>query len=73
VEVLAVGGGDVHGVVGEEFEVPAGFVDEPVVVAAEEHEVVAVGGAAVFPGDDVVGVAPLRWAVAAGEPAVAVA
>ena len=43
------------------------------VVAAEQDGVVEVGGAAVGPVVDVVGVAPARWSVAAGEGAAAVA
>jgi hypothetical protein len=44
---------------------PAGFVGVPVVVAAEQDHVVDVGVAAVGPVPDVVGVAPLGWAVSA--------
>jgi hypothetical protein len=51
---------------------PVAFVDEAVVVAAEQYEVVQVGGAAVGPVLDVVavGVTP---AGAAGEPAAPIA
>jgi hypothetical protein len=49
-------------------------VDEAVVVPAEEGEVVEVGGAAVEPVDEpVVGLAPDRRGVAAGEQASPVA
>ena len=47
-------------------------MDEAVVVAAHEEEVVEVGGAACGPGLDVVGVAPVRGPVAAAVAAVAV-
>ncbi|MEJ3653682.1 hypothetical protein WEH80_11925, partial [Actinomycetes bacterium KLBMP 9759] len=46
-------------------------MDLPVVDSAQHHEVVDLGGAAVFPGDDVVDFAPARWAVAAGASPVA--
>jgi hypothetical protein len=49
----------------------AAFVDEAV-VAAQQDEVVEVGGSSGGPVDDVVGLAPVRWAVTAGEPATAV-
>jgi hypothetical protein len=49
----------------------AAFVDEAV-VAAQQDEVVEVGGSYGGPVDDVVGLAPVRWAVTAGEPATAV-
>ena len=48
-------------------------MDEDVVGAAAEFEVVEVGAAALGPGGFVVGVAPAGGAVAAGEDAVAVA
>jgi len=48
-------------------------VDESVVVAAEEGEVVQAGGAAVGPVVEVVGVAHEWWAGACGEGAVLVA
>jgi hypothetical protein len=48
-------------------------VDDPVVVPAEEHEVVEGVGAAEDPVDDVVGVAHHRGPGAAGERAVHVA
>jgi hypothetical protein len=47
-------------------------VCDGVVVAAEQDEVVQVGGSAVGPVDDVVGDAPGGWAGAAGEGAAAV-
>jgi hypothetical protein len=52
---------------------PSGSVDDVVVVVAEQDEVGEVGGSAVFPVDDVVGVAPAGGPVAAGEDAAAVA
>src|SRR5690606_14779102 len=58
--------------VGEEFGVPAGGVQEAVVVPAEHHEVPDRGGA-VGVAHDVVAVAPADGPVAAGEPAAAVA
>ena len=47
-------------------------VEEGVVPAAEEYAVVYGGGAAVFPVDAVVDVAPAGGSVAVGEPAVPV-
>ena len=58
---------------GVEADLPGGVVEDAVVFAAEQDEVVEVGGAAVGPVDDVVGVAHDRWAGAAGEGAVSVA
>ena len=69
----AVRVGDFEGAVGEELGVPAGFVEAFVVSSAEEHEVVDPGRAASAEPVDVVAVAPGCGAVAAGEPAVAVA
>ena len=48
-------------------------VDEAVVVSAEGDGVVAVGGSAVLPGDDVVNLGPPWRFVAAGERTAAVA
>ena len=62
-EVLVGGGG--HG--------PAVAVGDPVVIAAHEGQVRDVGGAAVAPPGDVVGVAPADGCVTAGEHAAAVA
>jgi hypothetical protein len=59
--------------VGADVDVPAVVVHDPVVVPAEEHQVRQLGGAAVGPEPDVVGVAPAGWAAAAGERAAAVA
>jgi hypothetical protein len=67
------GVGDLEGGVGEEFGVPAGFVEEVVVPGALQHQVGELGGSAGVPGVDVVAFAPGGGAVAAGEPAVAVA
>ena len=50
-----------------------GFVDEPMMAPAQQHEVRKRSGSAVGPMDDMVRVAPRRRAVAAGEPAVQVA
>jgi hypothetical protein len=47
-------------------------MDEVVVRAADARDVVDVGGAAVLPGLEVMGVAPIQRAVAAGEDAAAV-
>lgn len=52
---------------------PAALLEVPVVVAAEQGEVVEVGVAAVGPGEDVVALAPLRWMGAGGEGAAGVA
>jgi hypothetical protein len=54
-------------------DVPAVVVDDSVVVSAEQDQVGQLGGAAVGPEPDVVGVAPAGWAAAAGEGAAAVA
>jgi hypothetical protein len=51
---------------------PGSGVDEPVVVAAQQDQVLQRGGSAVDPVHDVVGVAHDRGAGAAGEPAVPV-
>jgi hypothetical protein len=73
--VVEVGRWEVFGeFVGAELHGPVVVVvDLSVVVAAEEGEVVEVGGAAVGPVFEVVGVAPAGWAVAAGEGAAVVA
>jgi hypothetical protein len=76
--LLGVEGGwwdEVGVLVGAEADLPAavGVVDESVVVAAEQDEVVQGGGTAVGPGGDVVGVGEAWWAVAVGEGAAAVA
>jgi hypothetical protein len=60
-------------VVGVDPDLPRCGVDDRVVMAAEQDEVVQGGGAAVDPVHDVVGVAGDRWAGAAGEGAVSVA
>src|SRR3954454_3798074 len=52
---------------------PRRVVDDSVVVAAQQGEVVQAGGAAVGPVSEVVGVAHQRWSGAAGEGAVPVA
>jgi hypothetical protein len=54
----AAGGGDVELAVGVELGVPAGSVEEVVVVAAQQDEVGHCGGAAVLAVDDVVAFAP---------------
>ena len=77
----AVGGGDGEEaagagavvVVGVEGHVPSGAVDDAVVVAAQQREVVDGGRAAVGVAGDVVGVAPRRGSVTSGEDAVSVA
>src|SRR5690606_29131994 len=68
----AVGEGDLDGAGGQELDVPALEVDAVVVLAAEQDQVGQAGGAAVFPVVDVVAFAPVRGAVAAGEPAAPV-
>jgi hypothetical protein len=60
-------------VVGTEAYLPRGVVDGPVVVAAEEGEVVDRRLATVRPVAEVVGVAQGGWTVAGREGAVAVA
>ena len=60
-------------VVGVDPDLPGGVVDDPVVLAAEEDEVVELGLAAVGPVGDVVGVAHRGGSGAAGEGAVLVA
>ena len=71
--MCAVVPGEVGGGVGCEFDGESLLVDVDVVSAAQQDQVVVVGGAAVLPVVDVVGVAPAHGAVAAGEPAAAVA
>src|SRR3954453_12460232 len=56
-----------------ESGLPGGVVEDPVVVAADEHEVVQGGGAVVGPVPEVVGVAHDWWSGAGGEGAVVVA
>jgi hypothetical protein len=56
-----------------ESGLPGGVVEDPVVVAADQHEVVQGGGAVVGPVSEVVGVAHHGWAGAGGEGAVVVA
>ena len=56
-----------------EVHAPAVVVDDPVMLGAEQHQVVQGGRAALGPVPDVVGVAPAGWAAAAGERAAAVA
>src|SRR3954452_16255914 len=60
-------------VVGIDADFPRGMVDDPVVVSAEQDEVVEAGLAAGYPVADVVGVTHHRWPVAAGERTVSVA
>ena len=59
-------------VLGRSFELPSAFVAQHVVAAAEQHQVVEVGGAAVLPGCEVMRVAPAGRPLAAGEGAVPV-
>ena len=56
-----------------EVDGPAVVVDDPVVLGAQQHQVVQGGRAAVGPVPDVVGVAPAGGSAAAGERAAAVA
>lgn len=51
---------------------PSPFVDEMMVVSAQQDEVGQCGDSPVGPGDDVVGVGPGRRSGAAGEPAAAI-
>src|SRR4029453_13323446 len=60
------------GLGGEEFGVPAGGVEQVVVAAALQGEVVEAGGSAVEDPADVMCLAPFRGPVAAREPAVAI-
>ena len=57
---------DVEAAVGGEFEVPAAFVGLVVVAGAEGDEVVEVGWSFVFPGLEVVGLAPGDGSFAVG-------
>jgi hypothetical protein len=68
-------GDEVGMVVGAGADLPAGVrvVDEAVVVAAKQDQVVQSSGAALGPRGDVVGVGPAWWAVAVGEGTAAVA
>ena len=54
-------------------DAPAAFVAEGVVAPAEQAEVLFVGGAAMFPPDEMMGVAPGGRPVTAGEHTAAVA
>ncbi len=58
---------------GVEGDLPGSGVDEAVVVAAQEQQVVEAGGSVVDPVDDVVGVAHQGWASTSREAAVLVA
>ena len=69
----AVWSSELEGAVGEAFDVEAAFVDSVMVVHTQERHVRKVGGAAVDPVDEVVGVGPAGGEVAAGERAAAVA
>ncbi len=55
---VAVDVGGFEGGVGEQFELPAGSVDQVVVSGAQQDEAVEAGGAAVAPESDVMRVAP---------------
>ena len=66
------GGGDEAGYAVGHGDGPAAGVVFAVVLAAEQDEVVGVGGSAVGPGGDVVGLAPGGGSGAAGERAAAV-
>ena len=70
---VAVDVGDFEGGVGEQFEVPAGSVDQVVVSGAEQDQIVEAGGSAVAPEADVVCVAPGDFAVTSWVSAAAVA
>ena len=65
--------GDFVGAVVAAGEAPAAFVAEDVVAATQQAEVLYVGGAAVFPPDEVMRVAPGGRPVTAGEHTAAVA
>ena len=68
----AVGFGEDWLLIAVELHGPSFGVEEGVVPAAEEYAVVHGCGAAVFPVDAMVNVAPARWSVAMGKPAVPV-
>ena len=65
--------GDFVGAVGVAGEFPAAFVAEDVVVATEQADVRCFGVAAVFPPDEMMGIAPFGGSFAAGECTAAVA
>src|SRR4051812_31901900 len=71
--VVAVGRVPVESAGGVAGDFPAEFVDEAVVGPAQQGAVVEVGGAAVFPPVEVVGLAVAWWAATAGEAAATVA
>jgi hypothetical protein len=48
----AVGGGDLDGAVGEEFDVPAGLVEDVVVAGAEHDQVARTFSVVPAPGSD---------------------
>jgi hypothetical protein len=70
--VLSVGWGGGESPVGAAGQLPAALVDGPMVAAAEEGQVGQVGGAAVQPGDQVVGLAPGKGPLAVGNHTAAV-
>ena len=69
----SVGEGDLELGGGQQFQLPAGSVDEVVVAIAQQHQVLEFGQTEVAPVVDVVGVAPGDLAVTAGEPAATIA
>lgn len=56
--VGAIGAEDAEGAIGEQLDLPLAFVDSVVMPRTQRHEVVEVGGPAVDPLVDVVGLAP---------------
>jgi hypothetical protein len=52
--------------VGGDADFPAGAVQQPVMVTAQQHQIAQVGGAAVGPVPDVVALTVPGWAVADG-------
>jgi hypothetical protein len=71
--VSSVGWGGGEAAIWSAGQVPAAFVDGPVMGPAQQRQVGQVGGAAVDPVVEVVGVAPAQGAVAAGEHTATVA
>ena len=68
----AVGFGEDWLLIAVELYGPSFRVEEDVVPSAQEYPVVYGGGAAVFPVDAMVDIAPAGWPVAVREPAVLV-
>jgi hypothetical protein len=73
VRMLSVGWGGGQPSVGLVLELPAALMHGPMMGSAHQDQVVQVGGAAIQPVLDVVGLAPGQGAVTAGEDTAAVA